>query len=95
MNNEEQVGAGGSVEVPDDDYDDRYDEGCYECGGDGFVSDCFEEWACLDPEYGCDLCTRRCPLCNPAKRNAELDQALSDALSSAGEAQPTEQSHDD
>ena len=44
-------------------YDDYEDDGCYECGGEGFVSDCVEEWACVDPEYGCDYCTRRCPLC--------------------------------
>lgn len=49
------------------DYDDYEDDGCYECGGEGFVSDCVEEWACVDPEYGCDYCTRRCPLCNPTK----------------------------
>lgn len=52
-----------------DDYDD-YDQGddsCYECGGEGFVSDCFEEWACVDPEGGCDLCTRRCDLCHTPK----------------------------
>ncbi len=47
-----------------DDYYDEHDDGCYECGGEGFVSDCVEEWACIDPEYGCDYCTRRCPLCN-------------------------------
>lgn len=52
------------------DFDD-YDYGCYECGGEGFVSDCFEEWACLDPEYGCDLCTRRCSLCNPRRRDSD------------------------
>lgn len=66
-----------------DDYDD--DGGCYECGGEGFVSDCVEEWACVDPEYGCDYCTRRCPLCNPPKRNAELDAVLRDALADTGE----------
>ncbi|MDT0507552.1 hypothetical protein [Novosphingobium sp. MMS21-SN21R] len=49
-----------------DDYDD-IDDGCYECGGEGFVSDCVEEWACVDPEYGCDYCTRRCSLCNSPK----------------------------
>lgn len=63
-----------------DDFDD--DDCCYECGGEGFVSDCFEEWACLDPEYGCDFCTHRCPLCNPAKPNPELQQVLADALAS-------------
>lgn len=65
------------------DYDDYYDDDpndCYECGGEGFVSNCVEEWACLDPEYGCDYCTRPCPLCHPPKRNPELDAVLSEAL---------------
>lgn len=56
----------------EDDYDDFIDDGCYECGGDGFVSDCVEEWACVDPDYGCDYCTRPCPLCNPHKRGAAI-----------------------
>jgi hypothetical protein len=42
---------------------DQGDDACYECGGEGFISDCFEEWACVDPEGGCDLCTRRCDAC--------------------------------
>lgn len=76
-----------TVGIPDaDDYDDWHDEGCYECGGEGFISDCVEEWACVDPEYGCDYCTRRCPLCNPAKPNLELQQVLSDALAQGIEA---------
>jgi hypothetical protein len=49
--------------MPDpEDYDDNGD--CPNCGGEGFVADCFEEWACLDPEGGCDLCTHRCDWCN-------------------------------
>lgn len=23
---------------------------CWQCGGEGFVSNCVEEWACVDPE---------------------------------------------
>ena len=71
-------------------YDMDFDEdvGCYECGGEGFVSDCVEEWACVDPEYGCDYCTRRCPLCHPPKRNPELDAVLSDALALLAEDAP-------
>lgn len=46
------------------DFDDTHDDDCWNCGGGGFVSDCFEEWACLHPEDGCDLCTRRCDVCN-------------------------------
>jgi len=68
--------AGKLVELADD-YDD-YEDGCYECGGEGFVSDCVEEWACVDPEYGCDYCTRRCPLCNPARAQSSSDTAKSE-----------------
>lgn len=69
----EAVPSSPTVGIPDaDDYDDWHDDCCYECGGEGFVSDCVEEWACVDPEYGCDYCTRRCPLCNPAKPRPEI-----------------------
>lgn len=54
---------------PDDyepEYDDDYDEvGCWNCGGEGFVSNCFQEFACMYPDEGCDDCTRRCEVCNP------------------------------
>jgi hypothetical protein len=50
--------------------DDLDDSECWNCGGDGYVSSCFEEYACLYPEDGCDLCTRRCDVCNPHKRAA-------------------------
>lgn len=36
---------------------------CWNCGGEGYVSSCFEEFACVDPESGCDDCTRRCDVC--------------------------------
>lgn len=48
-------------------YDHDDDGGCYECGGEGFVYYCFEEFACIDPEGGCDMCMRRCDLCRPRK----------------------------
>jgi hypothetical protein len=35
---------------------------CYECGGEGFVADCFDG-CCLDAEWGCDDCTERCSEC--------------------------------
>lgn len=44
-----------------DDLDD--DEDCPNCGGEGVVYCCFEEFACLDPEGGCDDCERRCDWC--------------------------------
>lgn len=36
---------------------------CWNCAGEGFVSSCFEEFACVDPESGCDDCTRYCDIC--------------------------------
>lgn len=45
--------------------EDETDDDCPNCGGDGFVSSCFEEWACVDPEGGCDECMRRCDWCHP------------------------------
>lgn len=45
-----------------DDYDD--DPDCWECGGDGYVSSCHTEYACVDPEGGCDECTRTCNICH-------------------------------
>jgi hypothetical protein len=44
-------------------YDDSEDDGCPNCGGEGFYADCVEEWACADPESGCALCTRKCDWC--------------------------------
>ena len=72
--------------IADDvDYDDNGD--CWNCGGDGFVSSCFEEYACIYPDEGCDQCTRRCDVCNPPKltdaekaERESLRQVLADAL---------------
>ena len=36
---------------------------CWNCNGDGEYADCLEEYACIDPEGGCDLCRRRCSVC--------------------------------
>ncbi len=50
-----------------DECDDMdYGEPCWNCGGDGVVYDCFEEYACIDPESGCDQCMTRCDVCQPA-----------------------------
>lgn len=54
------------------DYDDYEDNGdCWNCGGDGWVSHCFEAFACLHPDEGCDLCLKRCDVCNPRKLTPE------------------------
>lgn len=53
---------------PDDPWD------CYQCGGEGFVWDCFDGF-CVNAEDGCDDCTRACPEC--ARRKRENAQAAS------------------
>lgn len=65
-----------------EDYDDFEDE-CPNCNGEGYVYVCFEEWACIDPEGGCDLCMRRCDWCRPRKPDPALQQVLADALAKA------------
>lgn len=47
------------------DYDDFEDDGdgCPNCDGEGIVYSCEEEFACLHPEEGCDLCARACDWC--------------------------------
>lgn len=49
---------------PEDD-EDFDEEGCYECGGEGWVvADCFEDTCCCaDPDTQHGLIP--CPLCNP------------------------------
>lgn len=79
------------AEQPDyePEYDDYYDDGdCFQCGGEGFYSSCFEEWACLDPDEGCDLCIRRCDVCQPRKPSPETEQ-LRQVLADALKANPT------
>jgi hypothetical protein len=36
---------------------------CWQCAGDGELADCWEEYACIDPEGGCDECMKRCDIC--------------------------------
>jgi hypothetical protein len=54
--------------APYDDFDDFADDCCPNCGGEGVVYDCVSEYACIDPESGCDMCERRCDWCNPKLR---------------------------
>lgn len=67
--------------------DDDADTGeCWNCGGEGFIADCFDGF-CEDAESGCDDCTRPCPECRPRKPNADGDslrQVLADALQDNG-----------
>ncbi len=48
-----------------DEFDDYDDSECANCGGEGFVSSCFQEFACMYPDEGCDACTRACDWCRP------------------------------
>jgi hypothetical protein len=41
---------------------------CWQCGGEGYVSNCQDEICCLYPEDGCELCTRRCDVCNSGRK---------------------------
>lgn len=45
------------------------DDQCWNCDGDGYVYSCFEEYACVDPESGCEECAQRCPECASLKRD--------------------------
>lgn len=36
---------------------------CWQCSGEGVVYMCCEEFACIDPESGCDDCARKCGIC--------------------------------
>jgi hypothetical protein len=36
---------------------------CWQCGGEGFIANCWEEWACLHPDEGCRDCRRKCNIC--------------------------------
>lgn len=55
------------IEPMHDHYDDFDDGDCPECHGEGFVSSCVSEYACIDPEGGCDLCTYPWPECARAR----------------------------
>lgn len=55
--------------MPDD--DDFVESECFNCGGDGVVFDCIDGF-CEDFDIGCDLCTRRCDVCQP--RRPTLDR---------------------
>lgn len=46
------------------DYDGNEVHECWNCGGEGTIADCFEEFACLSPDEGCDDCTRPCDVCD-------------------------------
>lgn len=69
--------------MPEHEYEDYDDDpgDCFECGGEGFVFDCFDGF-CVDAESGCDDCTRPCPECRRRKQQAspELREVLREAL---------------
>lgn len=48
---------------PDDRYYDDCDDVCPNCSGEGVIYMCHSEYACIDPEGGCDLFERPCDWC--------------------------------
>jgi hypothetical protein len=47
------------------------EEECWNCGGEGYTYMCQDEIGCIDPESGCDLCMRRCWVCNKPGKKSE------------------------
>lgn len=61
--------------------DDDYDEtDCANCGGEGVVAHCFQEFACMHPDEGCDLCMRRCDWCAAVASKTEIGLQPSQAV---------------
>ena len=63
------------VHYPADD-----DNECPQCGGEGFVFQCFDGF-CEDADVGCDDCTRPCPECGIRYKPAP--EGLGDILAKA------------
>jgi hypothetical protein len=63
----------------EDHYYSDDDSDCANCGGTGYVANCYSEYACVAPEEGCDECMRHCYWCNPPKLTPK-EQADKDAL---------------
>jgi hypothetical protein len=53
----------------EDDFDYFEQDDCWNCGGGGYIADCFDG-LCVNAEDGCDLCMRRCEYCNPPAKRA-------------------------
>ncbi len=37
---------------------------CWQCGGEGLLSNCWDDVSCIDPEFGCEICWVNCDVCN-------------------------------
>lgn len=61
-------GGDDSICFPDDETDE-----CPNCGGEGVIYMCQTEYACVDPEGGCDLCECRCDWCRPIKNRSKTN----------------------
>lgn len=55
----------------DHDHGDGEEE-CWNCGGEGYTYMCQDEIGCVDPESGCDLCMRRCWVCNQKPKDDKI-----------------------
>lgn len=51
--------------MAEDEFDDTFDEPCWQCCGEGYIADCFDG-LCVNAEDGCELCMKRCDICNRA-----------------------------
>jgi hypothetical protein len=59
-------------QVDEDHWSD--DDGCWNCSGEGYTYDCIDG-CCLYASEGCELCERRCWVCNPVSRAVEAPPA--------------------
>lgn len=56
--------------VPDDHYQDDFDDGdCWQCGGEGRVNHCIDGCCVDQDDIYCDLCSTRCDICRPLPSN--------------------------
>lgn len=58
--------------APETDDPDDIDAGmigdeCWNCLGEGVTYSCEQEFACADPDSGCEWCERRCWVCQPSR----------------------------
>lgn len=51
-----------------DDIDFGDDDTCPNCAGEGVIYMCVSDYACVDPESGCDLCERACDWCRQRQK---------------------------
>lgn len=65
-----------------DPYWDYEEDGCANCGGEGYTLGCSWDWQCdtYVEEEGTCLCERPCDWCSPRKPDPALQSVLATAL---------------